>query len=42
LKDQEYGPWLCAAPLPTHKNSMIIVRGYYEAKKKELEEEGRK
>ena len=41
-KDQEYRPWLRAAPLLTHKNSMIIVPGYYEAKKKELEVEGRK
>lgn len=41
-KDQEYGPWLRAAPLLTHKNFMIIVLGYYEAKNKELEVEGRK
>ena len=41
-KDQEYGPWIRAAPLPTHKNSIIVVLGYYEAKKKELEAEGKK
>ena len=40
-KDQEYGPWLRATPLPKHKNSMIVVPSYYETKK-EFEAEGRK
>ena len=38
-KDQEYGPWLRASPLPTYNNSVIIVSGFYEAKKKELNSE---
>uniref|UniRef100_A0A7N2LME0 CCHC-type domain-containing protein n=1 Tax=Quercus lobata TaxID=97700 RepID=A0A7N2LME0_QUELO len=38
-KDQEYGPWLRASPLPASTNSMIIVPGFYEAKKKELNSE---
>nr|XP_023897166.1 uncharacterized protein LOC112009054 [Quercus suber] len=36
-KEQEYGSWLCASPLPTVHNSLVIVPGYYEAKKKEIE-----
>ncbi|KAL0000754.1 hypothetical protein SO802_014535 [Lithocarpus litseifolius] len=41
-EDQEYGPWLRASPLPMHKNLVIVVPGYYETKRKELEAGGRK
>lgn len=36
-KDQEYGPWLRAFPLPMHNNSVIVVPRCYETKKKELD-----
>ena len=36
-KDQEYGPWLWAFPLPMHNNAVIVVLRYYETKKKELD-----
>lgn len=32
-KDQEYGPWLRAFPLPMHNNSVIVVPRCYETKK---------
>lgn len=41
-EDQEYGPWLCASPLPMHKNSVIVVPGYYETKRKGFKAVGRK
>ena len=36
-KDQEYGSWLCASPLPAFNNSLVVVSGYYEARKKEID-----
>ena len=36
-KDQDYGPWLWAFPLPMHNNAVIVVPRYYETKKKELD-----
>ena len=34
--DQEFGSWLRASPLPAHNNSVFIVPGFYESKKKEI------
>ena len=34
--DQEFGSWLRASPLPAHNNSVLIVPGFYESKKKEI------
>ena len=36
-KDQEYGPWLRAFPLPLLNTAMIVVPRYFETKKKELD-----
>lgn len=41
-EDQEYGSLLCVSPLPMHKNLVIVVPGYYETKRKELEAGSRK
>ena len=35
-EDQEYGSWLRASPLPAHNNSVLVVPGFYETKKKEI------
>ena len=39
-QDQEYGSWICAPPLPAFNNSLVVVPGYYEARKKEIENRG--
>ena len=36
-EEQEYGSWLRASSLPAHNNSVLVVPGFYEAKKKELD-----
>lgn len=41
-EDQEYGSLLCVSPLPMHKNLVIVVPGYYETRRKELEAGSRK
>lgn len=35
-EEQEYGSWLCASPQPAHNNSVVVVPGYCETKKKEI------
>ena len=35
-EDQQYGSWLRASPLPAHNNSVLVVPGFYETKKKEI------
>ena len=39
-QDQEYGSWIRASPLPAFNNSLVVVPGYYEARKKEIENKG--
>ena len=39
-QDQEYGSWIRAPPLPAFNNSLVVVPGYYEARKKEIENRG--
>ena len=36
-EDQEYGSWLRASSLLAHNNSMLVVPGFYETKKKEID-----
>uniref|UniRef100_A0A7N2R4N7 CCHC-type domain-containing protein n=1 Tax=Quercus lobata TaxID=97700 RepID=A0A7N2R4N7_QUELO len=35
-EDHEYVSWLCASPLLAHNNSVLVVPGFYETKKKEI------
>ena len=35
-RDQEYGPWLRAPFTPNPKQSMVVVPGFYEVRKKNL------
>ena len=39
-QDQEYGSWIRASPLLVFNNSLVVVPGYYEARKKEIENRG--
>ena len=39
-KDQKYDSWLRASPLPAISNSLVVVLGHYEARKKEIKSRG--
>lgn len=39
-QDQEYGSWIRASSLPVFNNSLVVVPGYYEARKKDIENRG--
>ena len=39
-QDQEYGSWICATSLLVFNNSLVVVPGYYEARKKDIENRG--
>ena len=34
-REREYGPWIRAAPTQTRRKSVVVVPGYYEARKKD-------
>ena len=39
-QDQEYGSWIRASPLPVFNYSLVVVPGYYEVSKKEIDNRG--